>query len=111
VEDLANGGFDYLLDWDVANYLVGAPTLTAGETRVCHFEIALTDAAPAAFVFGFNLSTYMQDPDPSNDVAVVTLNRAAAAPTTVPSLTAWACGLLILLMGWASSSHRWRASY
>ncbi|MEO7433638.1 MAG: hypothetical protein ABIV12_16300 [Dokdonella sp.] len=108
VEDLANGGYDYLLDWDVANYLVGAPTLTAGDTRVCHFEIALTDDAPAQFVFGFNLSTYMQDPDPSNDVALVTLNRATASRNAVPSLSSWACGILALIICWITSAFRQR---
>jgi hypothetical protein len=98
VEDLADGSYDYLLDWDVASAYSGtAPALEPGETRVCRFQIALRSSAPAAYSFSFGLSKGFHDPDPSNDRETVVLQRAAAAPAQVPALSAAMLWLLAAL--------------
>jgi hypothetical protein len=93
VGDLAGGGYDYRTEWWVALPDL-APPIAGGETRVCHFQIALTALAPAAYTFSFGLPDSFHDPDPSNDRPSVTLHRAAAAPAQVPALSA---GMLWLL--------------
>jgi hypothetical protein len=97
-EKLSNGGYDYLMEWFVS----GPPPnfdlpLEPGETRTCHFQIALTRNAPPAFDFSFGLAKGFHDPDPSNDRATVVLHRATAAPTPVPALSAAMLWLLAAL--------------
>jgi hypothetical protein len=84
--------FYYFYFWDVAG-LPGTPDLGAGETKTCHFQLALTVHARATTSFSFGLPDFIVDPDPSNDRATVTLQRAVA---TVPALSA---AMLVLLAG------------
>jgi hypothetical protein len=96
VGDLANGGYDYRSEWWVSLPDL-SPPIAAGETRVCHFQIALTDLAPATYPFSFGLPVYFHDPNPSNDRVTVLLHRAAATPTQVPTLSAAMLRLLAAL--------------
>jgi hypothetical protein len=110
VFDLANGGYEYAMNWDVASADFGPP-LQPGETRVCHFQIALTANAPAAYEFDFGLPTSFHDPNPANDRASVVLRRAppAAQAAAVPSLSTlmvWMLAGLCLGSG-ALSASKW----
>lgn len=84
--------FHYFYFWDVAG-LPGTPDLGPGETKTCHFQLALTAHARATTVFSFGLPDFIVDPDPSNDRATVTLQRAVAV---VPALSS---AMLVLLTG------------
>lgn len=94
VGDLSNGGYDYRINWDVAD--PDSPPIAAGETRTCHFQIALSQHAPSPYTFGFNLF-YVFDPNPRNDSASVVLERAVEAPASVPALSNAMLGLLAAL--------------
>jgi hypothetical protein len=97
VGDLANGDYDYRIDWTVAGLGGVAPPIAAGETRICHFGIALTQHAPSPYTFAFDL-VYVSDPNPGNDNAAVVLTRAAAPPPQpVPTLSTAMLGLLAAL--------------
>jgi hypothetical protein len=96
VSDFA-GGHEFNIEWSVAG--LGPPPIAAGETRTCHFQIALTRHAPSPYTFGFGLF-YVSDPNPGNDNAAVVLNRAAAPPPQpVPTLST---AMLCLLAGWSA---------
>jgi hypothetical protein len=96
VGDLAGGGYDYRTEWWVSLPDL-SPPIAAGETRVCHFQIALTELAPATYTFSFGLPDSFHDPDPSNDRATVVLHRAAGVPTQVPTLSVAMLWLLAAL--------------
>lgn len=96
--------FYYFYFWDVAG-LPGTPDLGAGETRTCHFQLALASNAPASTMFSFGLPDFIVDPNPNNDRATVTLQRLVA---TVPALSP---AILVLLAGLLASVARmigWR---
>jgi hypothetical protein len=97
-EKLSNGGYDYLMEWFVSGpEPTFDPPLAPGETRACHFQIALTRNAPPAFNFSFGLAEGFHDPDPNNDQATVILQRAVATPTPVPTLSVTMLWLLAAL--------------
>jgi hypothetical protein len=96
VGDLAGGGYDYRIVWEPASPDF-APPLAPGETRVCHFQIALGASAPASYDFSFGLPDFFHDPNPSNDRATVVLHRAAVAPAQVPMLSVVMLWLLAVL--------------
>lgn len=100
VLDLANGGYEYLLDWDVASAYAGtAPALQPGETRVCHFQIVVTSSLPAVYPFSFGLPASFHDPNPTNDRATVVLERAGApSATPVPTLSPAVISLLAVVL-------------
>jgi hypothetical protein len=103
-----DGFFVYYLTWYLAGAL-GEP-LEPGETRVCHFQMALTSAAPAVYPFTFGLPSYYTDPNPANDRVTLYLRRGDLAPTTLPSNSALAMLLLSLgLMVAAGFGMRGRA--
>lgn len=79
VEDLKTGGFDYFTDWNVSG-AAGPPPLAVGETRTCHFQLALTAQAPAVMPYSFGLPSGISDPNPSNDRATVQLQQAPPPP-------------------------------
>jgi hypothetical protein len=113
-EKLSNGGYDYLMEWFVSGpEPTFDPPLAPGETRTCHFQIALTRNTPPAFNFSFGLSKGFHDPDPSNDRATVVLHRAAAAPTEVPTLSTamlWLLAALFAIVGMIALKASGRAS-
>jgi hypothetical protein len=112
VGDLADGGYDYRIVWEPASPDF-APPLAPGETRVCHFQIALGASAPAAYDFSFGLPDFFHDPDPSNDRVTVVLHRAAAAPTQVPTLSVamlWLLATLFAIVGMIVLKASGRAS-
>jgi hypothetical protein len=90
----------YYINWDVANVLgvPGSQPLNPGETRTCHFQMALTPAAPAAIPFSFGLSTYFTDINPGNDTGTVILQRAIEP---IPALSP---AMLLLLAGLMAAS-------
>jgi len=102
VSDLQNGDFEYNIQWTVAGPGGVAPPMAAGETRTCHFQIALTRHAPPTYTFGFDLF-YVVDPNPSNDSSSVLLQRELLpAQTPVPTLSiAMLCLLASLSAGFA----------
>lgn len=102
VGDLAGGSYDYRTEWWVSLPDL-SPPIAGGETRVCHFQIAMTELAPATYMFSFGLPDSFHDPDPSNDRATVVLHRAAAAPTPVSTLSVAMLWLLTALFAIAGA--------
>jgi hypothetical protein len=90
IVDLENS-FYYLLNW----YPPHQP-VQPGETIVCHFSIDYTAYAPPSYTFGYSLSSYLTDLDPSNNASFVVLTRAAAQPLPVPASSGY--GLLLLFV-------------
>lgn len=91
--------FVYYFSWYVAG-AVGGPPLEAGESRTCHFQMALTSEAPAVFPFTFGyVSDSPPDSNPDNDQATVILRRGDIAPVAIPMLSP--AFLLILAIGLA----------
>ena len=83
--------------------------LGVGESRSCHVTISLVPSAPQTVPFDFHLNPYWSDPNPTNDVGRVTLQRAAAIVAPIPvgspeSLTSIA--ILLLLLGLAALGPR-----
>lgn len=70
------------------------PPMQVGETRYCYLHLFLTEHAPPSVSLTFALPYFYSDLDPSNNSATVTLRRAGAAATPVPTL---AFALLFLL--------------
>jgi hypothetical protein len=99
ITDVGDGpnGYEFLVEWWLAGLDV-YPPLPSGATATCHFQIALTQRAPPTYQFSFGLSpTYETDPNPANDVATVTLQRAPPPPPApLPTLSNW---MLLLLAG------------
>jgi hypothetical protein len=97
VEDPINDGPPtYLFFWVVAG-IPGELDLAAGETRTCHFQMALTSQAPYTTPFSFGVPDFYTDPNPSNNTGTVVLQRAPPPPPVlVPAL---APAMLTLLAG------------
>jgi hypothetical protein len=97
VLDPASGPPEYYVEWWLAGLGGTLPPFPPGSTT-CHFQIALTQSAPSTYQFGFGLSpSYETDPNPANDFATVTLQRAPPPlPTPLPTLSTW---MLLLLAG------------
>jgi hypothetical protein len=95
--DLANGTEGIFITWYLAGLGGTLPPFPPG-TATCHFQIALTQSAPPIYQFSFGLSPSLEtDPNPANNVATVTLQRAPAPPPTpLPMLSTW---MLLLLAG------------
>jgi len=70
---------------------LGAPALAVGETRTCHFQMALTASSPPSYAFGFGLPPEFVDLELSNDNATVVLRR------TVAPIPALSTGFMLLL--------------
>lgn len=79
VVDLENS-FYYLLNW----YPPDQP-VQVGESIVCHVSMDYTAYAPPIYQFGYSLSSYLTDLDPSNNASFVSLRRAAAPPLAIPA--------------------------
>lgn len=98
-----DGFFVYYLNWYIAG-AIGEP-LQPGESRVCHFQMALSTVAPAVYPFTFGLPSYYTDPNPANDRVTLYLRRGDLAPTTLPSNSPLALLLLglglVLSAGWS----------
>lgn len=97
VADLPNGTEEFLIQWSVAGLGGVLPPFPAGAIT-CHFQITLTPSAPSTYSFSFGLPhSFETDPNPTNDVATVTLQRAPmAAATPLPTLSTM---MLLLLAG------------
>jgi hypothetical protein len=96
--DPASGPETFIAEWDLAGFSLWGtlPPFPPG-SATCHFQIALTSNAPPIYQFSFGLSALEPDPNPTNDVATVTLQRAPAPPPTpLPTLSTW---MLLLLAG------------
>jgi hypothetical protein len=78
---------------------LGEAPLAVGETRTCHFTLAVAPAFPGTYSFTMMLPDYWSDIDPGNDQATVILSRAI---TTVPMLDRWVfmmLGALVAIFG------------
>lgn len=98
----------YNLAWFVSGAAGDGP-LEPGESRTCHFQMALTSAAPAVFPFTFGLPNYYTDPNPANDRFTLYLRRGDLLPTTLPSNSPLALVLLGLGLVVAARSRIRRA--
>jgi|SRR5579859_7735409 len=58
--------------------------LAVGESRSCHMTISLAPTSPDSVPFDFQLGSLWNDPNPSNNVGGVVLQRA---PVVVPALS------------------------
>ena len=95
------------VSWYVAG-LSGSPNLQVGETRICHFQIALSAFAPPIWSFSFGVSTYDPDLNAANDVGTVTLRQAMRpVPTLSKALHAILALLLVVLTGLRGIRARW----
>lgn len=78
--------------------------IEVGQTLTCHLTLALSANAPDIYVFEFEIPSFIEDLDPSNNSASVTLRRAAA--TQLPAASPWSMMVLsaaMLLAGtWAT---------
>jgi hypothetical protein len=97
VGEPTDSGYEFSAEWDLAGLGGTLPPFPPG-IAVCHFQIALTRSAPLIYQFSFGLSPSLEtDPNPTNDVATVTLQRAPPPPPTpLPTLSTW---VLLLLAG------------
>lgn len=97
-------GFYYAFSWFPTIDLV---PLDVGETRYCHVNMAFTEWAPDTFTLTFAFPYWLVDLDGSNNSATVTLQRAAAVATAVPTLSPLSllllAGLLVACAGLARS--------
>lgn len=102
ISDLSTGGFEYLIEWDVAAAYLDIPPLAPEETRTCHFQIALGASAPRDYPFAFGLMPGFDDTHPGNDRPIVVLHRAtvSAAAAPVPSSTPLLLVGLYLALTW-----------
>jgi hypothetical protein len=100
VADLANGTEEFLIQWYVAGLGGVLPPFPPGAIT-CHFQITLTQSAPSTYSFSFGLPpSYETDPNPANNVATVTLQRAPSPPPVlVPALSPAMLTLLAGLLG------------
>jgi len=89
-----NDGFYYVYDWDATFNL---PPLAVGETRTCRLNLEFTEWAPDTFSLTFSMPDFLVDLDPSNNSATVTLQRAAAVTTAVPTLSPMSLVALVAL--------------
>jgi Domain of unknown function DUF11 len=82
---------------DTDHSMIGNWPLAAGESRSCHVTLALAPSAPQILPFDLHLDTFWSDPNPTNDVGRVVLQRAIP---TIPTLSpAMLTLLMLLLMG------------
>jgi len=88
-----NDGFYYLYDW----FPTQESSLAVGETRYCYLNLEFTEWASDTFSLTFSMPDFLVDLDPSNDSATVTLQRASAVATAVPTLSPMALVLLMAL--------------
>jgi len=88
-----NDGFYYLYDW----FPTQESPLAVGETRYCYLNLEFTEWAPDTFSLTFSMPDFLVDLDPSNNSATVTLQRAAAVATAVPTLSPMALVALMAL--------------
>jgi hypothetical protein len=77
--------FHYNLVWS-PTFLSQGPLLV-GETRSCHFTLALSNQAPAAWPFSFGVAEFFVDLNADNNVSTVVLRRGDIAPIAVPTLS------------------------
>ncbi|MBK8124218.1 MAG: hypothetical protein IPK54_11825 [Dokdonella sp.] len=75
--------FHYNLVWYPADFVA----LEVGETRVCHFALALSSQAPPIWPFSFGLATIDEDINPANNVSTVILRRGDIPPTALPMIS------------------------
>lgn len=87
--------FRYLYTW--------LPTLSSaispGETRVCHFQTALSANAPTVVPLTFGLSTDFVDPDPSNNSATVYLSRPVESVPLLARVVSVSLSGLVAMIG------------
>jgi hypothetical protein len=93
--------YEFWRTWYVSGAAGGAP-LEAGESRTCHFQMALTYEAPVSYPFTFGLPDFFTDPNPDNDRVTLILRRGDLAPVAVPSLSAYAMLLLVAMLAIAA---------
>jgi hypothetical protein len=96
VVDLENS-FYYNLNW----YPPHEPVLV-GQSIVCHVSMDYTTYAPPSYAFGYSLSSYLTDLDPSNNASFVALTRAAAPPLAVPATSRSSLTALFLVLAIAA---------
>ncbi|WP_131997063.1 hypothetical protein [Dokdonella fugitiva] len=100
VVDLENS-FYYEFDW----YPPHQP-VQPGQSLICHVSIDYTAYAPPSYQFGYFLSSYLTDLDPSNNASFVELTRAAAPPLAVSAISnrgLVALFALIVIAAWRRS--------
>lgn len=98
VVDTITGSFYYYTEWLVTG-LPGQPPFIAGETLICHFQIALTAQASPVLPFSFGLPNFIGDSNPSNDRAAVSLQRVGAPAGGAAPVPALSPAMLLLLAG------------
>jgi hypothetical protein len=72
-----------------------------GQTLTCHITLALSASAPDIYVFGFEIPSFIEDLDPSNNSASVTLRRAAA--TVLPAMSVPGMLAMLFTLGLAGA--------
>jgi len=86
----------YVLFWFIAGIPnTGMQPLGVGETRTCHFQLTLREAAPAVTPFTFGVSGIFVDVNANNDSANVYLNRTIPS---VPAVDGVGLALLVALV-------------
>jgi hypothetical protein len=97
------GGSYWFFHWDPAGP-TGELPINVGETRSCHFSLALTPSASVQTPFRVGLFEFWSDPNPSNDHSTVYLQRAL---DPIPTLSRW---VLLGLAGLLAAIARRRLS-
>jgi hypothetical protein len=92
--------FHYNLVWYPADFV----QLEVGETRTCHFTLALSNQAPPIWSFSFGLAYTDEDINPANNVSTVILRRGDMAPAALPTISPYVS--LLLVLGLATSACR-----
>ncbi len=92
--------FYYNLVWYPADFVI----LEVGETRTCHFALALSSQAPPIWPFSFGLADIDEDINPANNVSTVILRRGDIAPAALPTISPYVS--LLLALGLATSACR-----
>lgn len=99
--------FHYNLVWIPTFLSQGA--LAVGESRSCHFTLALSNQAPAAWPFSFGVAEFFKDINPDNNVSTVILRRGDIAAVELPALSFYTFMLLtaaLASMAWLALIRR-----
>jgi len=87
----------WILEWYPND--VGTVSMAVGETKTCHFTLAITSSFPATYAFPMFLPSYWSDIVAVNDRATVRLSRPVQSVPALTPLLLVALGLLVCAVG------------
>jgi hypothetical protein len=102
--DGADGSF-WIPEWNPTG-AVGENPIAPGETRTCHFMLAVAPGLPVAYSFAVRLGTLWTDPDASNNIATVLIQRTIDVVPLLSLPALLALGLMFAICGRVFQPHQ-----